>query len=71
MTMGKEAAILGMMLWAGGEAGLQEANAAIVAGLENKTLRPIVGQEMPIAEAARAHEMVMKEGARGKIVLIP
>jgi NADPH2:quinone reductase len=35
------------------------------------TLKPIVGQEIPLAEAPRAHEAVMKSGAYGKIVLIP
>ena len=46
-------------------------HSAIVAGLENKTLRPIVSQEFPLSEAARAHEAVMKSGSYGKIVLIP
>jgi NADPH2:quinone reductase len=34
-------------------------------------LTPIVGEEIPLAEASRAHEAVMKSGAYGKIVLIP
>jgi NADPH2:quinone reductase len=46
-------------------------HAAVVAGLENGTLKPIVGKEMPLAEAAHAHEVVMQPGAYGKIVLIP
>ena len=46
-------------------------HAAIVAGLENRSLRPIIAQELPLAEAARAHELVMQDSARGKIVLIP
>ena len=44
--------------------------AALVAGLENGTLRPIVGPQMPLAEAAKAHQDVM-ESHHGKIVLIP
>ena len=32
---------------------------------------PIVGQEIPLAEAPRAHEAVMKSGSYGKIVLVP
>jgi NADPH:quinone reductase-like Zn-dependent oxidoreductase len=40
--------------------------------LENATLRPVVGQKIPLAEAARAHAEIMKHsGAHGKIVLIP
>jgi len=46
-------------------------HAALIAGLENGSLRPVVGQEMPLAEAARAHHAVMEPGAHGKIVLIP
>jgi len=35
-------------------------------------LRPIVGQRFALAEAAKAHETVMKPGgARGKIILVP
>jgi len=46
-------------------------HAAIGAGLANGTLRPVVGQELPLKEAVRAHEAVLKPGAYGKIVLIP
>jgi len=46
-------------------------HSAIVAGLENKTLRPVIGQEIPLAEAARAHVAQMEAGAYGKVVLIP
>ena len=35
------------------------------------TLTPIIGQEIPLAEAPRAHEAVMKSGSFGKIVLVP
>jgi NADPH:quinone reductase len=31
----------------------------------------VIGQEIPLAEAARAHKAVMDAGAYGKIVLIP
>jgi NADPH2:quinone reductase len=70
-TMGREGAILGMSLWAAGEEPVLRANAAIVAGLANQTLRPIVGREMPLSDAPTAHEAVMKEAAFGKIVLVP
>ena len=46
-------------------------HAALAAGLENGTLRPVVGREMPLADAPRAHQAVMEPGAYGKIVLIP
>jgi NADPH2:quinone reductase len=44
-------------------------HAALVAGLENGTLRPVIGKEFPLAEAAQAHRAVMEPGAFGKIVL--
>ena len=46
-------------------------HAALVAGLENGALRPIIGKELPLADAPKAHEAVMMPGAYGKIVLIP
>jgi NADPH2:quinone reductase len=70
-AMAREAAILGLILWAATDAELAEIHSAIVAGLENKTLRPVVGQELPLADAARAHQLVMEPGAYGKIVLVP
>ena len=43
----------------------------LYAGMANGTLRPVVGKEMPLAEAAAAHLAVMQPGAHGKIVLVP
>jgi NADPH:quinone reductase len=37
--------------------------------LENGTLRPVIGKEFPLSEAAEAHRAVMESGAMGKIVL--
>jgi len=33
-------------------------------------LQPVIGQEFPLADAARAHERIMAPGALGKIILI-
>jgi NADPH:quinone reductase len=68
-TMGRDADIRGMTLFNATEPDLRRIHAALVAGLENKTLRPIVGRELPLAQAAAAHEAVMQPGAYGKIVL--
>lgn len=46
-------------------------NAALIAGLANGTLTPVVAQELPLAAAARAHQAVLAPGAGGKIVLLP
>jgi NADPH2:quinone reductase len=70
-TMTRDASILGMTLMNVSDQDRASIHAALVAGLENGTLKPIVGKEMPLAEAARAHEAVLQPGAFGKIVLIP
>lgn len=69
-TMAREADIRGVLLFATSEQESREIHAALQAGLENGTLRPVVAQKIPLAEAARAHEDVMKGGALGKIVLV-
>jgi NADPH2:quinone reductase len=45
-------------------------HAALVDGLENGTLNPVVGREMPLADAARAHAALTEPGALGKIALV-
>ncbi len=70
-AMSREATILGMVLMNATEREIESIHAALVAGLENGTLRPIVGMELPLAEAARAHRAIMEPGHYGKIVLIP
>ena len=71
MAMTRDAVILGMTIRNTSEQESGSIHAALVAGLENGTLRPVVGQEMPLADATRAHKAVMEPGAYGKIVLIP
>ncbi len=70
-TMTRDAAILGMSLWNATPEDVTGIHSALVAGLENGTLRPVIGQEIPLSEAPRAHRAVMEAGAYGKIVLIP
>lgn len=69
--MGRDAEIVGMVLFNATEREIAAIHAAIIAGLENETLRPVVGKEFPLAEAARAHKEVLESGAHGKIVLLP
>jgi len=71
LAMNKDAAILGMALFHATAAQLAGIHAALGEGLRNGTLRPVVGQEIPLARAARAHEAIMEPGHYGKIVLIP
>src|SRR3569832_66487 len=66
-AMSRDAAILGMILFNTSPESLARIHAALAAGLENSTLRPVIGREFPLAEAARAHQAVMEPGAYGKI----
>jgi NADPH2:quinone reductase len=68
--MGREASVLGMVLFNVSASDLAWIHAAIGAGLANGTLKPIVGREIPLADAPKAHEAVMQPGALGKIVLV-
>jgi NADPH2:quinone reductase len=70
-TMGRDADIRGMTLMNATEPELQSIHAALVAGLENKTLSPVIGKELPLADAPAAHKLVLEAGAYGKIVLLP
>lgn len=70
-TMAKEAAVLGTMLWNATRDEVATAQAGIGAGLESGVLRPVVGRQLPLGEAAQAHRDVLAAGAHGKIVLRP
>jgi NADPH2:quinone reductase len=70
-TMQRDADVRGMILPNTPPAELASIHAALVAGLENGTLRPVIGKEFPLANAAQAHRAVIEPGALGKIVLVP
>jgi NADPH2:quinone reductase len=70
-TMGKDAAILGMTLFNASPEELTAIHRGIGAGLELGALDPVVGRELPLADAAKAHQAVMQPGAHGKIALVP
>jgi NADPH:quinone reductase-like Zn-dependent oxidoreductase len=69
--MAKNAAILGVMLNHAGPREMAAIHGALVEGLRNGTLRPVIAQELPLKDAPRAHEAVMEAGHHGKIVLVP
>lgn len=70
-TMARDADIRGMTLFNASEQDLRDIHSALVAGLEKGSLRPVIAQRIPLAEAARAHGEIMKpSGALGKIVLV-
>jgi NADPH:quinone reductase len=68
-TMQRDADVRGMILPNTPPAQMASIHAALVAGLENGTLRPVIGKEFPLAKAAEAHQAVLESGAIGKIVL--
>jgi NADPH2:quinone reductase len=70
-AMQRDADLRGLVMPNTPPAELASIHAALVAGLENGTLRPVIGKEFPLAEAAQAHRAVMEPGAVGKIVLLP
>ncbi len=70
-TVAKETSIMGMYIWNATEQETAAIHAALGAGLTNGTLRPIIGKELLLAEAPRAHHEVLAAKAYGKIVLIP
>lgn len=70
-TMGKDLSVYGMSMWNIPAADLERIHAALVAGFATGALSPVVGTELPLGDAPRAHELVMKAGAKGKIVLLP
>jgi NADPH2:quinone reductase len=69
LLMRAEGSIVGVL--GGPPEEMAQAHAAIGAGLRAGTLRPIVGRELPLSEAARAHREVIDGPAFGKIVLVP
>jgi NADPH2:quinone reductase len=68
-TMSREADIRGVFMGGASPAEVAEFVEAMQAGAESGKLVPQIGEEIPLAEAARAHEAVLGGGHRGKIVL--
>ena len=69
-AIGREATILGMLIFNATEWETTSIHAAIGAGLENGTLRPVIGKQMPLAEASLAHRTIIEATAFGKIILV-
>lgn len=70
-AMSKDASIHGMSLFNTPPELMEQIQAALLAGLEQGFLNPIVGREFPLEEACAAHTAILQPGAMGKIVLIP
>jgi NADPH2:quinone reductase len=68
--MARNADVRGVMVFGTPAPVLTEAHLAIVSGLKEGKLRPIIAREFPLADAAEAHKALMAPGASGKIVLV-
>jgi NADPH2:quinone reductase len=71
VAMMKELDIRGIALWNATAAQTKPIMLDILAGITEGSLRPVVGREMRLSEAAAAHVAVLEHGLGGKIVLIP
>ncbi len=69
--MARTSSVKGFVLWGISETDEADVHAAVYAGLENNSIRPVVGKELPLAEAVRAHKEILETGALGKTILIP
>jgi NADPH2:quinone reductase len=70
-AMKRDAEIRGMLLFNISAKEKHAIHRALGAALENGVLNPVINCQLPLAQAARAHEQILQPGARGKIILIP
>ena len=70
-AMAREAVIHGMVLFNMTAEEKRKVHAALVSRLECGAIKPVIDQEIPLAEAPRAHEAVTQSNSHGKIVLMP
>jgi len=70
-AMARNASIIGMMLLSVTEQESKIIHAALAAGLEKGTIKPVIAMELPLSEAPKAHHLIMESSANGKIILIP
>jgi len=68
-TMSRDADIRGMVLPNTPADELASIHVALVSGLADGSLHPVIGRELALAEAPEAHRVVLEPGAFGKIVL--
>ncbi len=71
VAMMKELDIRGIALWNATAEQVALMMEDILNGVAEGKVRPIIGRQMPLAEAAAAHVTVLEPGAYGKIVLVP
>ena len=70
-TMSRDTSILGMSMVNASPDNLTVIRAAITAALDHAMIDPVVGRELPLADASRAHQEIIEAKAHGKIILVP
>src|SRR5262245_52230303 len=70
-AMTRDVTILGLSIPNATAKEIDDVYAWVSPRLADGTLVPVVRESIPLAEAPRAHELVMAAGALGKIVLAP
>lgn len=70
LLMGKESAVVGMLIFVANEADWKEMSAALWAGCEAGWVRPVVDKEYALADVPAAHrDLINSNGALGNLVL--
>ena len=69
--MGKETDIRGLALAASSREELDQTHRALYRAMEAGVLHPVISRRLVLADAPRAHELVMENGNCGKIILQP
>lgn len=67
----RNASVIGIIILQATPEEQREIHAYLIAGLENGSLRPVVGAEMPLTDAPKAHHQIMETQAKGNIILNP
>src|SRR5688572_32782949 len=70
-TLSRDAAIFGMTLFNATEAEIQSIHRALYAGVENRSLRPIIGKALRLGEAAEPLPALSENTAYAQTILIP
>lgn len=71
VAMMKELDIRGIALWNATREQVAPMMNDILSAVADGAVKPVIGREIPLADAASAHVAVLEPGAQGKIVLVP
>jgi len=71
LMMSNDISVIGMTLFNASKEDLDMVHAGLQGGGKAGFLKPVIGTEMPLAGAVKAHHQVMEDSAHGKIILKP